>query len=328
MSKLTNNKKNLILDNVIVSYNAKDDNIYITSKDEDIAGDPFCISLNQGTDSENTLRKLLAKNGLINSDDIGLNLPKIVYKPEPTDPLSFDLGLTRKGFATWNPDRDSHLAISGITASGKTTFLENVLNQCLKNEDIYDVYAIGSRTEIFQPLFNNSDYEEKVADNLSGAMHLLEQVVKEMEIRYSLMNEYQVSHINELYDANNENRVKRIMLFMDDTYTHIINDLNKHQGKLMNRFGQLFRSVLTKGRAVGICVVCSEYSYGLSFFSPAVRDLFLNKVLLGRAKDRVSQTFLNSNLGTRVDPSIHGRGLIHLAFTKTPVLFQSFAKSI
>src|SRR5699024_9363080 len=58
-------KKHLELENVTVFYDFKDDSIKLTCKDPILEGKRFNLTLNQGSETEETLRKVLINEGFI-----------------------------------------------------------------------------------------------------------------------------------------------------------------------------------------------------------------------------------------------------------------------
>lgn len=328
MSKLTKNGKNLILENVIISYNHKDDNIYITSQDEDIAGEPFCISLNQSTDTEQTLRKLLFENGLINEENIGDNLPSYVeHQAYPyNNPDIFDLGVDRHGVVSWDTtaNNSSHLLIGGMTGSGKTVIANNILQQCLDNSDKYEIYGIGRKFDLFRKLFDNPEYSDNLADGLSGAVTVLHKVIGEIDKRYKIMEQVGVNHIGEL--DKDEYSFKKVILIIDELSTVFHDkDIDKHQGKLLNMFGKNLLKVLRLGRAAGINVVLSDHMAYFRNLPTGVKENFGNKILMGKSTKEYSMYIMNSNIGSKI-PSlskVKGRGVYSFNYSE-PKMFQAY----
>lgn len=327
MSEFTQNKKNLILENVIVSYNPKDDNIYITSQDKDIAGEPFCITLNQESATEKTLRNLLHEKGLINDYQAGDDLPDIVYKPAIVDPLSFDIGLSRKGFVSWSPESHHHLLVTGLTATGKTIFLQNIIQQCIDYDDLYDTHVVSSPIELSLYLKNDSNKSNiiNLASDYDSAIRLLTNVSEIINERYMNIKDSNVSHINEVEDEKN----KKVIVVVDDFYS-LVSGKSGQTDDHIKEFNALFENIVSKGRAVDVYLVLSGHSSDMNYhyLSGRVLSNINSRILLGRETKHVSSMIFNStkNYNERIHPSQRGRGVAQLYGQSTPILFQSFTK--
>ena len=326
MSKLTKNGKNLILENTIVSYSPKDDTIHITSADPDLYGEPFHISLNQSSKTENTLRKILIEQGVINEDLIGSNLPENLTTPETfnEDPSIFDLGVSRKGTVSWNPAKDSHLGIYGYTGSGKTVVANNILFQVLKNQDIWDVYCIDPKKVEYKHVKNKLDSPDNYANDLDQAVELIEKLHNSMKSNLRKMKEKNASQQS---DIEENTPLKNTILFIDEIailLTPTINedDTNRAKSNLYSRakFNLYFRELLRFGRAAGIYLV--HTSQRPAVIESEMRLDVPSSIVMGRTNEIVSKLALNSNIAART-PKIRGRGYFKFG-NMEPAQFQSY----
>lgn len=318
MSKLTKNGKNLILENTIVSYSPKDDTIHITSADPDLYGEPFHISLNQSSQTENTLRKILIEQGVINEDLIGSNLPETLTIPETfnEDPSIFDLGVSRQGIVSWEPAKDSHLGIYGYAGSGKTVVANNILFQALKNQDIWDVYCIDPKQIEYKHVKNKLGNPDNYADSTEKAVFIIEKLYNTMKSNFRKMKEKNTSQQS---DIKENTPLKNTILFIDEIaslLTPMINEDNKDKAE----FSLYFKELLKFGRAAGIYLVHTSQS-------PAVieSEMRLNipsSIVMGRTNEIVSKLVLHSNISVRT-PKIKGRGYFKFGNIE-PAQFQSY----
>lgn len=301
MSKLTENGKHLILENTIVSYSPRDDTIHITSADPDLLGEPFHISLNQSTDTENTLRNLLIQNGVIKEDLIGSNLPETLSHPEDfnEDPQIFDLGVSRQGTVSWNPVKHSHLAIYGYTGSGKTVVANNILFQALKNQDVWDIYCFDPKKVEYSHIKDKLNNPDNYVDTRGAAIEIIEKIdnnIKEAKV------------------------MNPTLLFIDSLDVWMEFDEAAEFHKAM--FLRSLNNILQKGRAAGVHIVFTSQrpnSIG-SYYLRA--DNFGSAIIMGRNSEVLSKNVLGSNIAVRT-PHIKGRGLFKFENDK-PTQFQSY----
>lgn len=125
--QLSDNK--LSLENITVVYNEADDKIEILTSDPEVQGLPFKLTLNRGTQSEDTLRTLL--------EAYGMTPHGILPKYASTDTVATDiasisdyhvpLGVGDGGsLVTVDFHEHPNMFVHGLTGHGKTYFLTNV----------------------------------------------------------------------------------------------------------------------------------------------------------------------------------------------------------
>ena len=304
MSKLTKNGKNLILENTIVSYSPKDDTIHITSADPDLYGEPFHISLNQSSQTENTLRALLIEQGVIKEDIIGTNLPENLTTPKTfnEDPNIFDLGVSRQGIVSWEPAKDSHLGIYGYTGSGKTVVANNILFQALKNQDIWDVYCFDPTRVEYKHVKNTLNNSDNYADNRDSALAIMENLFK--------------SRVDQF--AKNET-IKPIILFIDEIAAWI-NSFSWEDDEYKELFISYLTKILREGQSFQIYVVFTSQSPDL--LDEVIQNSFPSSITMGRSNENMSKIAFGSNIAVRT-PKIKGRGYFKFGNTE-PSQFQSY----
>lgn len=314
MSELTKNGKNLILENTIVSYSPKDDTIHITSADPDLIGEPFHISLNQSSPTENVLRQLLIEQGVIKEDLIGSNLPDFLPTPEVfnKNPRIFDLGVSRYGIVSWDPIKDSNLGIFGYTGSGKTVLAESILFQALNNQDVWDIYCWDPTKVEYKHVKNKLNNSENYAQNLSEVIAIMQQINQKMNDRYSSMEKEGISSL--AFDYPDQ---KRILFFIDEVAIFHDDNFLSYSETLYH-----FNNILRKGRAAGIYFVFT--SQNPSFIDKQTLYNVPSSVVMGRVSEQDSQMALNSNVAVRT-PRIKGRGYCKIGSSGSePAQFQAY----
>lgn len=318
MSKLTKNGKNLILENTIVSYSPKDDTIHITSADPDLHGEPFHISLNQCSQTENTLRKILIEQGVITEDLIGSNLPETLTIPETfnEDRNVFDLGVSRQGIVSWEPAKDCHLGIYGYTGSGTTVVANNILFQALKNQDIWDIYCIDPKKVEYKHVENKLDNPDNYANDLDQAVKLFEKLHNSMKSNFKKMkekNDHQQSDIEE------NTPLKNTILFIDEIASLLTPTINEDDTNI-EKFSLYFNMLLRLGRSAGIYIVHTSQSPAV--IASETRLNIPSSIIMGRTNEIVSKLVLHSNIAVRT-PRIKGRGYFKFG-NMEPAQFQSY----
>lgn len=307
MSKLTKNGKNLILENTIVSYSPKDDTIHIASADPDLYGEPFHISLNQSSQTENTLRALLIEQGVIKEDIIGTNLPETLTIPETfnEDHNVFDLGVSRHGIVSWEPAKDSHLGIYGYTGSGKTVVANNILFQALKNQDIWDVYCFDPTRVEYSHAKKHLNNPDNYADNRDSALAIMENLFKSFKSRVDQF-------------TKNET-IKPVILFIDEIVAWI-DSVSREDDEYKELFISYLTKILREGRSFQIYVVFTSQSPDL--LDEVIQNSFPSSITMGRSNENMSKIALGSNVAVRT-PRVKGRGYFKFGNVE-PAQFQSY----
>lgn len=307
MSKLTKNGKNLILENTIVSYSPKDDTIHITSADPDLHGEPFHISLNQSSQTENTLRKILIEQGIIKEDLIGSNLPETLTMPESfnKNPQVFDLGVSRHGIVSWNPAKDSHLGIYGGTGSGKTVVANNILLQALNNQDVWDVYCLDPTRVEYSHVKKHLNNPDNYADNRDSTLAIMENLFKSFKSRVDQF-------------AKDE-PIKPAILFIDEIVAWI-DSVSREDDEYKELFTDYLTKILREGRSFQIYVVFTSQSPDL--LDEVIQNSFPSSITMGRSNENMSKAALGSNVAVRT-PRVKGRGYFKFGNVE-PTQFQSY----
>lgn len=149
-------KKHLELENVTVFYDFKDDSIKLTCKDPILDGERFNLTLNQGSDTEETLRKVLINEGFIEREREPIPEKKLINvdfgKGIPIG-RSFDKDIY------WNPIVDNlppALLIAGDPGTGKTYLMENMIDYCVESGG-WEIYHFNERDRDFHKMYENLD---------------------------------------------------------------------------------------------------------------------------------------------------------------------------
>lgn len=257
-------KKNLPLENVSISFDPETASIQIVSNDPRLPkNSEVSIQLSKQTESFMGLFHILEQAGLAHADYISIpSESTCITNPEdfsvpgknPEYYLYVGEGVGSVGKVEINLRK--HLLISGVTGSGKTSILRNILAHGLTQPNVHDWIIDFTRVELQgYPLRSNDMF----ATTVPHAQSLIEAAVSEMNNRYSLLNHHAV---HDYLDLPKAAKLPALRI--------IINDYDLLTRKESQKVADLFNSQLEilarQGRAVGISLVIGTHTgYGMSF---------------------------------------------------------------
>lgn len=257
-------KKNLPLENVSISFDPETASIQIVSNDPRLPeNSEVSIQLSKQTESFMGLFHILEQAGLAHADYISIpSESTCITNPEdfsvpgknPEYSLYVGEGVGSVGKVEINLRK--HLLISGVTGSGKTSILRNILAHGLTQPNVHDWIIDFTRVELQgYPLRSNDMF----ATTVDHAQSLIEAAVSEMNNRYSLLNHHAV---HDYLDLPKDAKLPALRI--------IINDYDLLTRKESQKVADLFNSQLEilarQGRAVGISLVIGTHTgYGMSF---------------------------------------------------------------
>lgn len=311
MAKNKNNNT-VNLENVNITYNHKDDNFQITSKDSKLNGSRFSITLNQGSETEENIRQMFIREGILESD-ASIDLPKIIQKPEELDdPNSIYLGVSQKGFVKWNPIEDNYasiLFISGQPGSGKTVLMENIMDQVLKNNDPDNVYLIN---QFFNRTITDGIFTEYA--NFKNDKNNL--------------NTYE--SVKELFSFLRCGKTDYIpaFVFIDDIFSNVLSFAGEKEKQKSQELCEMLNSLFRLARSKNIYFIISAQAFRSLYFDSNMVRLNMNmgsKIVFGNMMEGESDLMFNANLVRKSRHNTCGRGFVSL-YGETPTLFQGFSK--
>jgi hypothetical protein len=266
MSKIAKNKKYLNLDGVRVSYNHKTDTIHLTSTDKDLSAEGFHLTLNKQSESEQALRNLLMEKGLIrpsqatesiastvsrtitNSNKV---IPKtVIGEFDPATPTHLiTLGESADGLLSWNVDIFPHLLAVGAPGTGKSVLIRRLFNHCLTHNNDWEFVGIDLSHVEMRPYSKYERTTRTIATTLEQTVVTLEAIRDVIDMRYSEMEEEEVSNFNDL------NLKRRRILVTLNSDTILSNRLEKEspdESESLDRIRQVLQKIVVYGRAAGV----------------------------------------------------------------------------
>lgn len=304
MSNIAENKKYLNLDEVRISYKIKDDSIHITSSDEDLTGSAFHLTLNKNSESEQILRKLLIEKGLIRVEPISLLPSSNPLTMNPQTPANeFILGSTEEGNAIWDTSLHAHALILG-NSSSLPKLTRNLFAHCLTHNSEWQFYGINlNQAESSQYDKFNKTVTSNVSATANG-IKMINDLVTEMNKRYSLMNSQRVTTYSKL-----EKHERNILFVLDEAtrfMSELLNISHENRKQTLDQFTELLRL----GRAAGIHVALSTQRMDTVLFPEAMRAHFKIRIAAERLDVTPSVLLLGSNIASRLPKNTKGRGLL------------------
>ena len=316
MSSLTRNGKNLILENVIVSYRPKDDSIQLTTTDPDLAGKPFQVVLKNGTETEQVLRNLLIDNGVINQERTDALLSKDASWKLCAHPDLINLGVTSTGDAVWNVKATPHALLSGTTGSGKSVLQRNVFLHCLAHEEDWEFYGIDMKRVEMSFMRPYTSLVRKIATDSVGAFAVLKQVERQMLQRYTLLDAEGATHLAAL-----KNPPKAIMLMVDGLAELGRSTEDEDTGALRDKCMAVLSHIARLGRAVGVhLLLATQYPDPVVLPGELKANLGL-RIAVGRMSAAQSFMTVDSPVASYLPP-VKGRAILSDSWKGTFTQFQ------
>lgn len=306
MSNIAANKKYLNLDEVRISYRAKDDSIHITSLDDDLTGSAFHLTLNKNSESEQILRELLIEKGLIrleSSSPLPSTVPLNLNSQSSSD--EFVLGLAEDGSAIWDTSLHANVFITG-NSRALPVLTRNLFAHCLTHNSDWQFYGIDLNAVESSQYRKFTKTVTSIANTLDEGIKMIDELITEMNNRYSLMSSQGIDTYSKL-----ENPGRKI-LFVIDEATLFMNNLLCTPRETRQQVLAQFTSLLRLGHSAGIHVVLSTLRMDVVFFPEAMRSHFEIRIAAERLDAVPSVLLFGSGAATCLPKNTRGRGLISI----------------
>ena len=276
----------LKFDDMLVSYDYKKDIFTITSKDEDLAGKPFQITLNNTSDTENSIREIFVEKGIIQETE-NVTLPLKAEYQESGNFKEIPLGVSYNGNHTWNIQKTPNLLINGHVGSGSTVFTRTIIKHCDNFENEIDLKLFGEKIEYDRSTRDRHKVYSLFHDMSSELLN----ITNIMEKRYKEMDKYDITNIDDL-----PNKPKRIVIIVNDFYYLMKTIHNKNE---KGHFIYLLEHISSLGRAAGISIVIKDnFSKALESNRKLIHQ-FNGRIIAGNTDIYLSQRYLNSDRAGR-----------------------------
>jgi energy-coupling factor transporter ATP-binding protein EcfA2 len=240
---------------------------------------------------------------------------KVLYK-ENREARYINIGYAPGRVLRWNFDEVPHMLVVGVTGSGKSTFIRNILVQMGRT---WTLKIVDGKTVEFSFL-KRMGYD--VVTSKDELLQVLEEAEKEMDRRYRKMDELGV---NEYHQAG----FTPYFVLVDEFITLVESMRNKPRrgskdqgikGEDKSEKDKLFEylyKLSTKGRASGVFLILILQRPDSSFMPTAVRDNLTAKVVLKGSEAAMEMAFGSEY--KRLSPLPKGQGYCQLQ--EEPVTF-------
>lgn len=217
--------------------------------------------------------------------------------------LSTPIGKTADGrsdvnFVLGSENANYHAFITGMTGTGKTTLLNNIILSVAENYTAQQIrlYLMDYKEGVEFGIFENHPNCEKIfLDNqdTQAAIDLLEEFTGMIEARGKLFKENRVQDIQKYNDLFPDKPLHRIILIIDEV--QCLFDQSKF--KQTQQFSRLLQDVVTRGRAFGLHIILATQSLRNANVSSAIMaqiTLRLSFKLVGEIDSETIFTFGNT----------------------------------
>lgn len=207
-----------------------------------------------------------------------------------------------------------HVQCGGITGSGKTVLLKNVLYQMRKKgakiylADFKGVDFTYRERELYHFV---SDKEELLG--------LLEKIIEEMARRKTVLRSTSAESIEKYNERYPESKLDRIMLASDEiAYAFQKKGLKGHDKEVVERIERSMELIAQQGRAFGIHLWLSTQRGDADTIPPQIRSNLTFRIC-GRASELLSRVTIDSPAASQISSSLRGRFV-----DENEVFFQAF----
>lgn len=324
MSKTPKNNKYLEIENVRAYYNEKEDSIQLITKDPDLKGKTFQITLKNGTESEQSLRNLLKEKDVISRQEEKSGLPKFVHYPThnnqkfskiPGFLKNAGLALVGETYGnkpyTVNLKNSRRILISGRSGYGKNILIQNFMLQALKYDKDYSIIGIDHGYTMdyltsFRPgnLIGISHSSKDMATVLDFVRHTMEE-------RKKIMMSEGFDNFEE-YSTNSPNFIsRRIILVINDLDMLLRRPFNYSAEEQVEREAQyektyaLLTEILNDKEDKGITVIANSSMPNLP---EEIAESFDTKILMGATEKSETIEFFKEE--TPTTSGLRGEALI------------------
>jgi DNA segregation ATPase FtsK/SpoIIIE-like protein len=315
----------LEISDIRVKYDKNDGSLRITSKDPDLKGKPFSLTITGDSPTAKTLFELMREHRLVEDDNLPTELTlkgqeELEALYDPDNPLQFVLGETYGGELTKiDLSNLPHMLVSGASGSGKSVLLKGIAKQIGLRDNfrlsVFDPTGVQWVQEELRP-------QDRILRSNEALAAELEQLEDELQYRHYRMSTESVNHAALIKNA------PPYKVLMIDYASHFLSDLgiDKNDGVAVakhelakNRLSHLLRV----GRSAGIYVIFSTQNFDFETLPADVLSVVPIRVAMGSNGYMTSAALLGKKpLYGRGVLNRHGRGVLSVGGEQT--LFQAY----
>lgn len=323
-------KKTLSLEAVNISFDPHTATIELSSDDSRLEGS-VKLQLSNQTETYESLFKLLAVEGLadINEVSIPSKSTRITdlaqFEAPGKDSRTHMLIGEGLGNSLVDVDLSSHLLVTGLTGSGKSLIVQDILLHTLNQSDTQAWVAYSNRIEYANFHFRQNDRQSTGSRDI---MMMLNEAIEEMHSRYSLLEEMDLNEkmsLNDYRELPVDKALPTIRIFMDDL-DYLLNSSRNNVDKARNvLIADGVEAIARLGRAVGIQLIASATDY--SRIPAMLITNIYSKIVMGSPSKRQHHTYAKGVFGKAAkynESMLTNRGRGILAHHGEQSLFQGY----
>ena len=216
-----------------------------------------------------------------------LRIPLIIGQTHSGEPLVLDL--------TELP----HALVAGSTGSGKSVLLNSIICSILESKRNIKLALIDPKVVELTPYKNIRQLMYPIAQDVSMAQDILDDLIAEMNSRYRYMVRKEVNDVSQLIDAGN--KIPYIVLVIDE-YSDLALSTNNRE------FANKLCLLAQKSRSAGIHIVLATQRPQVSIINGAIKANFSARCCFRVASSVDSRVILDQSGGERL--AGNGDGLL------------------
>lgn len=309
MSKLSNNKKYLNLDNVRVSYQYKEDSIHLTSDDKDLRNKPFKLTLNKGTESYEILKNLLLEKGLTKTEDDTNSIPTNVRGviDSRSSWREMPIGVSADESIYWSIKDHANLIVDSPTVGcGVKSVRNSILSHCISHNNKWEVYLHDYTKGDLKEFTKYSNTVKRFSNSSAELFYIVSSLYNEMKMREDLMSDLRLPDVSFLTDPP-----KNILLLIEG-YDLLISPKSANFDKADEFFRKQTLEKLEKIALLGhkSSIYISIQGVGLSNITDSnIIKHFTNSLVLGNYSNAEFKSIVGSIKVDKLESPNLGRGL-------------------
>ncbi|MGW6234872.1 FtsK/SpoIIIE domain-containing protein, partial [Peribacillus butanolivorans] len=202
-------------------------------------------------------------------------------------PLGLD-PLNNVIFMDFSSSMSPHLLTGGTTGSGKSVTLNSIIlgMMCLYSKEHVEFLFIDPKKVEFM-IYENKQHTIDVTTDIDAAVGKLNKLVAEMENRYSILAEKQVTNLEEYIEDGNP-QLPRIVLVFDE-----FADFMTRDSETKKEVEIAIQLLSQKGRAAGIHLIICTQTPKADIINTNIRNNLVGRLALKAADANASSIILD-----------------------------------
>lgn len=284
MSKLSKNGKYVVLDSARLSFDPSTNIIRLTAKDGDLSKG-FALTLNTGTETEQSARELLKSYNLIPEATI----PKYVrYEAKSSDSFSVYLGESAEGAVSWDVEESPHALVVGGANSGRTVVIQNIVSHAIQfashetpRDERWTILLSDTNSKMLDVYADNEFVQ--YGDTVDEMVSMIEWTLNELIARKNA----------------NQGIYSPILLVVDDIFLlRYSEDTTELSNSVRSRVKSFLDVIAEFGGDFGVHVVFSTANYTRSTLNKITLDYITTSITVGPLDEFVSENVHGEEVDT------------------------------